>query len=883
MSSLYNSVIHKWLQQFKVEKGCEYTHTSIGKPAGSYNIPLEKKSELIDLLHQHIFVNNQPCHLTEAQPKNKFSNIKIDIDLKFPLDVNERRYTNETISQLVNLYNSTIKECLQIEDYHLQAFVFERDRPRVDRGVTKDGIHIIYPYIICNVDIQHIIREKVLEKANPIFEPIKSINKIDDIIDKSVVSSNNWFMYGCSKLTAKPYKITHVFNSQGEEVDDFDMSDKDLIELLSMRDHHEHSYVKEIEGIQSTVQPIVQPTVQPIKKKITMKAKRNIPDLEEIVNLVHILSLERADNENLWYNVGVCLHSIDDVLLDTWIDFSKQSSKYTEGECADLWKKMSFKEDGLTIKSLYYWARGDNHSEYEKIVVTPTILNALSQTTTDIAYVFYKMFPDTFVYVSKKAWYSFNDTRWILSLEDTEIMRVINTHLVPKFIKMSHIFEESASLLKDDDPKKTTLLNKAKNMFDISHRLRDISFKKKIVDELKILYANSQFVELLDKNTDLIGFENGVFDLSILEFRNGKPDDYLTMSTGYNYQTYKEDDPIIVDIYTYLKRTFPLPKHEKDSMDLLDAVLIIYSSFLHGGNKEQHFYIQSNGGSNGKSQFVLLLDAAFGQYSRTVDSDFFLEQKKSFSGQASPELACLKGIKLIHSEEPNEGKSYDISRIKEQTGKSKISCRPLYGNQFEFIPQFHILFSCNKRPKLPNTTKEHVAVWRRIRNIPFVATFVDTNQPIDNDKYIYHKDPNIDDNFEIWKSGMMFILIETYKTYLKTGIIQTQQMLAEDNKYQEDTEPFSNYFNDFLEITTNSLNDGLTLSQIWNSYKKDKIYYEANVKLKDVKNYLINSKKLNCITHTKRGKEQVNSLFRDLKWINEKPKEEKIEIEGCMC
>jgi phage/plasmid-associated DNA primase len=47
---------------------------------------------------------------------------------------------------------------------------------------------------------------------------------------------------------------------------------------------------------------------------------------------------------------------------------------------------------------------------------------------------------------------------------------------------------------------------------------------------------NPRFMDLLDNNKNLIGFENGVYDLVQSRFRHGQSDDYVSKSVGYNYE-----------------------------------------------------------------------------------------------------------------------------------------------------------------------------------------------------------------------------------------------------------------------------------------------------------------------------------------------------------
>ncbi len=73
-------------------------------------------------------------------------------------------------------------------------------------------------------------------------------------------------------------------------------------------------------------------------------------DLMFAKKLVDCLSPSRADNYTDWINLGWVLRIIDYRLLETWVEFSKISSAYIEGECHNLWDKM--RKDNMGIGTL---------------------------------------------------------------------------------------------------------------------------------------------------------------------------------------------------------------------------------------------------------------------------------------------------------------------------------------------------------------------------------------------------------------------------------------------------------------------------------------------------------------------------------------------------
>jgi putative DNA primase/helicase len=54
--------------------------------------------------------------------------------------------------------------------------------------------------------------------------------------------------------------------------------------------------------------------------------------------------------------------------------------------------------------------------------------------------------------------------------------------------------------------------------------------------------------------------------------------------------------------------------------------------------------------------------------------------------------------------------------LKQLTGGSKITCRFLYGDEFEYTPEFKIWVATNHKPVIRGTD---VGIWRRIKLIPF--------------------------------------------------------------------------------------------------------------------------------------------------------------------
>jgi hypothetical protein len=79
---------------------------------------------------------------------------------------------------------------------------------------------------------------------------------------------------------------------------------------------------------------------------------------------------------------------------------------------------------------------------------------------------------------------------------------------------------------------------------------------------------------------------------------------------------------------------------------------------------------------------------------------FLITEKRKSSSNATPELADKKGKRFCILQEPEDGEEIKVGLFKELTGQDRITARPLYGNNFEFTPQFKLCCTCNKLPEV---------------------------------------------------------------------------------------------------------------------------------------------------------------------------------------
>ena len=818
----------KFLEAHKRNGDGDFTHTIIGNTehgvyGGSYNVPDDKTATFLDLYYRYVFKDSKNSYLTEKHRET--GPLVIDLDLRI-LGNSGRTYTEETVVTFLDIVNREMYNLINPAEALCVAFVMEKPDARYDpkKDITKDGLHIMYPYIVVEPKVQFALRYNVI--MNPacakIFKDIGVSNSIDDIYDKCVIDRNNWQMYGSMKPGGVPYQLTKRYSHDLQE-ETKKITQKEKIRTLSVRYFDsKYNYTLSEEEL-SKIDELNSKMPNEHKAKKNMKLKRvkspmnktqaTDEDYKLACSLVPILKDFRANDYEPWIQLGFCLHNIDYRLLEVWDNFSKKSNKYQEGYCKTEWVAMS--NEGLGLGSLCRWAKQDNIIEFNKISNTnlkQLLKNSLNMTHTDVSRVIYHEYKNEFVCsaIRKQEWYQFKNHRWRKTDCAVALRRYISNSIVNLYVKFQSECNTEAIELDSSSAEKEILIETSNKIGKLISQLKKTSFKKSLIDECAEMFYVLKFEEELDSNLDLICFENGVYDLERGEFREGFPEDKLSFSAGIYYRDFDDDEEELQQVKIFMEQVLPIK-------EVRDYMYRLLSSFVCGRVREQKFHIWTGCGGNGKSKLIELFRMGFGDYCCTLPVSL-ITQKRGRAEGATPALAQTKGKRFACLQEPEGDESINVGLMKELSGSDTIMARGLHKDPVEFKPQFKMALTCNV---LPDINASDRGTWRRVRAVEFKSVF--TDQPDPNDEFQFQIDEQLDDKMESWKEPFMFLLLKEYEKYKKHGILEPEDVMKFTKQYQNDSDNFTQFFDECI-VEVNEYSDGsgecVSLNEMYQLYSE---------------------------------------------------------------
>jgi len=517
-----------------------------------------------------------------------------------------------------------------------------------------------------------------------------------------------------------------------------------------------------------------------------------------------------------WLRVGWALANTNAKMFLTWVKFScravcRDSLKGSNGkfdwsasvkEMHTLWKTFgsSGSPNGLTNRSIMYWAKNDSLKEYEKIQ-KDTIGYFIDQsvktaTEYDIARTLHSKYKDNFVFASGKSntWYEFKNNRW-MEVPDISLRTHISQSLFKDYLDKSFSYQNKTDTTQSGTTEGNTCKTDMSRCAEIQIMLKKTVSKDHIMREARELFYDRDFIEKLDENPYLLCFNNCVVDFKNKIHRQGQPDDYISKCTNIDYIPFNEKtmNKEYTEITRFIRELFPVA-------ELHDYMWEHLASTLIGTNKNQTFNIYYGGGRNGKSKLTELMSKSLGQYKATVPITL-ITQKRNTIGSTSSEIVQLKGVRYAVMQEPSKGDRINEGIMKEITGGDPIQGRALFKDTITFTPQFKLVVCTNELFEDMSTDD---GTWRRIRIDDFMSKFLE--KPYEDEKwprseypYQYKLDKDVDKKFDSWAPVFTAYLVKmAYE--LQGDVKDCRMVLASSDKYRNNQDYLADFAKDKLRI-----------------------------------------------------------------------------------
>jgi phage/plasmid-associated DNA primase len=416
----------------------------------------------------------------------------------------------------------------------------------------------------------------------------------------------------------------------------------------------------------------------------------------------------------------------------------------------------------------------------------------LRKLTSDTEYALYinKKYPKRFVWCEdKKEWVCWNDVKWEKS--GICLLRHISYH-IPNALEEQ--FKPYEAIYKDiifqkiaqaKENKEEPELSPSEQAYQDAWAFlngggmdvpRCLPFRVYVGDNMKIkavaecckTWLRNEGI-VFDAKDFLTGFNNGVYDLDTNCFRPYRYDDFVSMTTAFDFlptftkmmigsyneegeyqevenpMNYTEEEAtafreLMGDgrteeelngqerVVGELEKMFP-------DVEVRDLVLTILAKVFYGKPLEYCAVFNGSGG-NGKGVLDEFIKYIFGDY--CCDADYgLITQDKSKSEGANEALTSIHRKRLVFMSEPEQSSKINNGAFKAISGGGTMSARGIYEKQSKIILAGILILECNVRLKFKDVPKPKGPEHRRLMDILFPSRFTLEESDWDASKHIY--------------------------------------------------------------------------------------------------------------------------------------------------
>ena len=326
-----------------------------------------------------------------------------------------------------------------------------------------------------------------------------------------------------------------------------------------------------------------------------------------------------------------------------------------------------------------------------------------SQSSSDVAHLLKYLYYHKIRYDGKH-WYYFTNHRWIITDEDQcPLVGLMRNDLVNRYLSLATEYNfqvqqknNQVTQYQDENPAEmpeylpliiTDLIYKSKLCSEMSLKLTSDSYYQKVVASAQGLFTQKNFLQTVDQNPHLLGFNNGVYDLKTGRLEPARHDHKVLMSVGYEYKDETDHHKEVIALF--------------EKMNLMDFLPILAS--LLWGNRRQPIVWVSNLTENSMYALSQLIHWTMGDYQGNL-SFSLLRKRKIPSGQNHTHSELIDNCKrriVIVEQHPEDFPNVFPPMVETLLCARKLSLRRPHQTSYEYTPQFGMVILSRKSDTEP--------------------------------------------------------------------------------------------------------------------------------------------------------------------------------------
>ncbi|GAA2178877.1 hypothetical protein GCM10009847_10690 [Leucobacter tardus] len=286
--------------------------------------------------------------------------------------------------------------------------------------------------------------------------------------------------------------------------------------------------------------------------------------------------------------------------------------------------------------------------------------------------------------------------------------------------------------------------------------------------------------------------------------RVAKPSDFFTLSGAAEY----------LPGYTHPLWEEILSAFDPECLPYLQVIMGQALTGYQPSDSAIHFL--EGGGSNGKSTFLDVIMAVFGDYADAPDSSILMK-----GGADSFSKSVFKGLRMALLEETAESQWLDDKIIKKLAGTDKMRGAKKFQDEETFDMIATVFITTNE---LPQVSANDDGTWRRLKVFPMPYKFVDPHEYDADTSPGHHRPRNpaltrAKDNADIRRAALAWVVkgAMIWFDQDETELPQPEAMLAKHRGWRGRQDKIATWWEEWIQSGTDSY---CTVPDLYTTYKQ---------------------------------------------------------------